>query len=360
MAMNEAELAQKRTELKQQLAAGEYQTLVDVILNGTGRLTQKLTRNPKPISFWFSGVLIALITLLIGFLTSIFLGEFFSLRREMILLEISIVGLGFAWIITSKIYIGIAFTTWQDHLLDTIESTRNLTDFRHWLNTVCSVNKTLLFSLAFSLVISLYSFVSIVMTRGGFIGFGPVTISLIVQFQTGLFVYYVLLVLVILPIRSSQYQFKLHPVDPSSSEVINNLSDMLTSFLYITAILAVVNTLIVAFLIPANITFFILGWILIIALFILNQYVLSKIITKAKSKKLGEIQIRIEKLEAKGNITDKETMEAINRLMDYHDRIRSTRNSALDFRAGLSFLNSLLLPLIAFVLSNLDQIRGFF
>jgi hypothetical protein len=44
--------------------------------------------------------------------------------------------------------------------------------------------------------------------------------------------------------------------------------------------------------------------------------------------------------------------------MDYHDRIKSTPNSALNFRASLNFLNSLLLPLLAFVFSNLDKVIG--
>ncbi len=70
--------------------------------------------------------------------------------------------------------------------------------------------------------------------------------------------------------------------------------------------------------------------------------------------------MKIEKLEAQGNIADKETIDAINRLMDYHDRIKATPNSALNFRAGLGFLNSLLLPLIAFVLANLDKLLKLF
>ena len=46
--------------------------------------------------------------------------------------------------------------------------------------------------------------------------------------------------------------------------------------------------------------------------------------------------------------------------MDFHDRIKATRNSALDLRAGLNFLNSLLLPLLAFLLANLDKIFALF
>jgi len=44
--------------------------------------------------------------------------------------------------------------------------------------------------------------------------------------------------------------------------------------------------------------------------------------------------------------------------MDYHDRIKGTPNSALDFRAVLSFVNSLLLPLLAFLLSNMKGLIG--
>jgi len=42
--------------------------------------------------------------------------------------------------------------------------------------------------------------------------------------------------------------------------------------------------------------------------------------------------------------------------MDYHDRIKSTPNSALNFRSSLNFLNSLLLPILAFILANLDKV----
>ncbi len=57
-------LLEKRTELKRQLAEGEYKTLVDVMLGETGRLIQKLTKSWGPIPFWVSAALVALLTLL--------------------------------------------------------------------------------------------------------------------------------------------------------------------------------------------------------------------------------------------------------------------------------------------------------
>ena len=44
--------------------------------------------------------------------------------------------------------------------------------------------------------------------------------------------------------------------------------------------------------------------------------------------------------------------------MDYHDRIKSTPNSALNMRVSLNFLNSLILPILAFVITNYADMVG--
>jgi len=69
---------------------------------------------------------------------------------------------------------------------------------------------------------------------------------------------------------------------------------------------------------------------------------------------------KIERLHTREDIPTRETLEHIGKLMDHYDRIKATPNSALDFRAGLSFLNSLLLPLLAFLLGNLDNLLRLF
>ena len=84
--------------------------------------------------------------------------------------------------------------------------------------------------------------------------------------------------------------------------------------------------------------------VLIIAFFATNQIALGKIISRAKWKTLNEIQAQIEKLRAQEDIPGEKTLEHLGKLMDYHDRIKATRGSALDVGASLRFLNSLLLP----------------
>jgi len=87
-------------------------------------------------------------------------------------------------------------------------------------------------------------------------------------------------------------------------------------------------------------------------MFALNQTSLSSIVRRAKWKTLNEIQARVEKIQATQNFEDKETMDGINRLLDYHERVNKTRNSAVDIRAILSFIIQLVLPLLVFLLDD--------
>ena len=59
-------------------------------------------------------------------------------------------------------------------------------------------------------------------------------------------------------------------------------------------------------------------------------------------------------------IPSSETLEHLEKLMNYHDRIRDTPNSALNMRAGLNALNSILLPLITLILANWPTLVALF
>jgi len=74
---------------------------------------------------------------------------------------------------------------------------------------------------------------------------------------------------------------------------------------------------------------------------------------------LNELQSKIETLYSEEEIPSKDGLDRLEKLMNYHDRIKATPNSALNFRASLNFLNSLLLPVLAFVLANLDIVNKF-
>lgn len=362
----ESELSPKREELKHQLAAGEYKTLLDVMFDRTGRFIQKLTRRKTPPSFLYSALLLALIILLINFLISILFGEFYSpVRRELIPLQIATLVMLLSIWVGLKIYFDSFFINLRNYLLDAIVSEADLTDFQRWLTTFGNLKNALLLGLVLGILFGLDSTIKTSTRLGGFVGFGQTIFSILIMFSgVGIFVYYFFLFFA-LPIRLSRYHFKLYAADPSSSETIDRISDMLSNFVYLWTALVSVAILLLAILLPwhnvwRSVLPLVMSMILLILLFILNQYALSKIITRAKWNTLNGIQIQVETLQAQESILGEETLDHIDKLMDYHDRIKATRNSALDFRAGLSFLNSLLIPVFVFVLANLDNVLSLF
>ena len=68
----------------------------------------------------------------------------------------------------------------------------------------------------------------------------------------------------------------------------------------------------------------------------------------------------LRELQEKEPILSEETLTHIDKLMDYYDRIEATKNSALNIRAGLNFLNSLLLPVLAFIIAISEKISDIF
>ncbi len=262
------------------------------------------------------------------------------------------------------IYYHSFFTTLRNDILNSIESVADLTDLQNWLNLVCNKKKALLFALALGILAgpSLPFLVPPSFIGGGAVDVGLMLITAITMAQLGMGVY-LLLLFVALPSRLSRYQFKLYAADPSSSEVIGQLSSMLMQFVYLWAILAAYVTLLSAslgLLASSAVILTLANWGVLAVLFVIIQIALAKIIARAKWKTLNEIQSQIERLRSQEEIPSEQTLTHLSKLMDYHDRVKATRNSALDIRSGLNFINSLLLPLLAFLLANLGEIVALF
>jgi hypothetical protein len=349
-------LLEKREELKRQLAAGEYKTVLDKLLDETGCFLQKLTRNPEIGPFWFSAIIIALLTVLIGLSTSRVFGE-----DLWVVHTVGGAGIALVTVIALRIYSRILFTTLAEKILDTLESVADLADLQCWLTDVCHVKKTLCFTLSWIVFVNVCAVTAFyIRENGGFIGFGYMIMLVIVHFQLGIGAYFLLLHLV-LPFRLSHYQFKLYATDPSSSKCIDDLSDILSDFMYVLAIVAAIVTAYFTLFKTWPVKYFIahllLVWGGLTVLFFANRYALDKIIMRSKWNTLKAIQAQIETLQTQEEILSEKTLEHISKLMDYHERIKTTRNPPLNIRTTLMFLNSLLLPLLAAVLSQLEKIK---
>lgn len=374
------DLLKRREELKRRLMDGEYKTLIDVSLDGVSRIIQKITRTAQPISPWLSSALLYLIILLIPNVLvrlgdpSVFARQTAIIFPGSLLLPLLLGYATIAIMVAGNVYLQRVFTTFQDSVLDKVESIATLDDFERWLTSVSDRKSHFLWSIVGGIVLAAYIIFSleagnIIVTLG--ITIGTVLISI---FSVAFI--YLLVYMVALSARIGRYHLKLYIANPNSSEVIGSIAGLLSNFVYMVAIYAAIITWVMTLLGPimqagleaASLSWiaisylFIISlfWISILAMFILNQRSISSIIKRAKWKTLNEIQANVEQLHTSNKLGEKNTMEAINRLMDYYDRILKTHSSAFNTEAIWSLINSLLLPLLALLLGNLDKIIALF
>lgn len=366
-------LFEKREELKRRLAAGEYKTLVDVFLAGTNRLIGKITRRSKPLPIWLITVILGLV-LTISSSAAIYAADGLTTARN-VYEELGLgYGLGILWSISLNVWaisavivinhcISRISVLWRNDVLDATGSIASLEEFEDWLERACNKRLHLLVTIIGGILLSLY-WISITFVRNTSIGSGSI-FGTIIFFTFGSAFLYLFLMVILLSARLRRYDLKLFAADPSSSELVSRLSGELGFVVYFVAFYgvfgALLTGLVARFIDPSvGIAQVLFVWLPLIAMFVLDQTSLSSIIRRAKWKTLNEIQTKVEKLQTSKNFGNQETMDSIKRLMDYHDRVKATRDSALDFRTYLSFINSLLLPLLAFLLGNLDLVLNLF
>lgn len=355
--MTNGDLESERQRLKGKLANGEYRPSLDIVLDGIGCLVQKVSGGSKPAPFWYGAAVIALGLLAISFWTSILFGEFYRVRLERIPSEIALGLLTFTGISVLKALLSATFSSWRNELIDALERCEDLADIQLWFESVCDIKKQLLIGLLIGLPFGIYAVIFVSKVRGGFIGVGPAILDIALSVLVFLGLYYVVL-FINLPVRVRRYHFGLFIVDPRRSRTIQQLSRMFFNYVYGTAFVVAAVTFVLRFfavMTPTNIAILlILGWAPIVFIFIVTQNSLSRIVSRSKWEISDKVQKRIETLYSDQKITEKYVLAEINRLLDFQDRIWASRSSVLDLGSMLAFINSLLLPLITFVIANLD------
>lgn len=376
-------LFQKREELAQQMEG--YRALPEYVLDGVGAIMQFVFDSRKararktflPLdasaqenddfpSYWLNGIAIALFTFLIGWAIAAFNGRFFSPDEYKLTLWAVVTGA--LALIANKVNIRAFLNTFRRSCADKMLRVADIDNLENWLAGNFKVWKPLLSGLLIGPLLGWILYISwlanhplAVFHVGPFV---TIALSCIQAVWVG---YYLYPFYVAFPSRLNRYHFDLYTADPSSSEVVGRLSRLLTFILYVTMGYIVWLTIgltyvdvLTAETPTPGLIFSVFVWAPTVILYAAGQFHLSDLITRAKWKILNEVQTKVEELYKEKKIPDKETLDRINKLMDYHDRIKGTPDSALNFRASLNFLNSLLLPILAFVVANLKEVAGFF
>jgi len=362
-------LIEKREELKRRLAAGEYKTLVDIFLEWCDRSIRKVTRRSKPLPIWLIIVFLVFIINLIVFAEDYVEGDITAVAnllrleyRFVIPLMIWITAIATIAFVILNLYVHKLFSLWHDVVLDAMKSLVSLREFEGWLEQVSNWRFHFLLMVVTGSLAFTFTVIPISYELGSFAGFGFAFASIILNVFAGSFVYQIILV-GFLAAKLRRYDLELFPLDPASSELVHDISTAFNSVIYFIGIIAALLTLPSAFskLLPSfNIFLALSYWPAIITIFILTQASLSIAVQRAKRNTLKEVQTKIERLRASKSFGSPKIMDTISKLMDYHDRVKATRESALDIKAYFSLINSLILPLLAFVLGNLELVLKLF
>ena len=365
-------LAENRELLRSQIET--YRSLPEYVLDGIGNLItrSRLPRNASTQeqegfpSYWINGIVLAALTFAIGIDISTVLRE--PLTDEEVWFSFWASAMGALSLIANKVNVRAFLNTFYGPLLERMERSADILDLGNWLIRNFKLRFPLVFGFVLGpvLAVMLYNGWRVSHEHAAFhIGtFVTLLVSCVEAMWVG---YYLYPFYLMFPPQLHRYHFDLYTPDPSSSEVVGRLSRLLSFILYVTMgfiILLMIGlglfdilsekTLLPGFLIS------LIVFSPMVIMYAAGQYHLSDVIVRAKWKMLNELQTKIEKLSGGEEIPDKDSLDRLSKLMDYHDRIKSTPNSALNFRASLNFLNSLLLPILAFILANLDKVIDVF
>ena len=368
-------LVEHREELRKHVET--YRALPEFILDGIGALISrsKLPRNASTQemegfpSYWMNGIVLTAITFLLGWGISGLLREPWTPAEFAFTLWAT--SMGALSLIANKVNIRAFLDTFRGPLLERIERSSDIKDLGSWLRRNFKLKWPLVFGFLAGPVLGLLLYNGWRVSHGtgtttAPLHFGSLIAVMLSSIEAMWVGYYLYPFYLMFPPQLHRYEFDLYTTDPSSSEVVGRLSRLLSFILYVTMgfiILLMIglgffNILSAKTLLPG----FILSLLVVspmVIMYAAGQYHLSDVITRAKWKMLNEVQTKIEKLSGGDEIPDKDTLDRLSKLMDYHDRIKATPNSALNFRSSLNFLNSLLLPILAFILANLDKVREF-
>lgn len=358
------QLKEKRQELKQEITLGMHALLMGLIFEYTSRLIQKLTRRFVQPPFFYTAISVAVLVQLIqlpGLLVAILLKETHQYSELSMLGSLS-VEIAFTGILVAKMNINYVLQNLRDHVIDAIESTKDLDDLGQCLLNFWSLPKHLAFAFCFGVSAGILTAIGVSRSTNYFIGIG-FAISATLTWTVAVIPVYYLILMAVLPLRLSRYHYNLFETNPIRSDVLRHLSLTLKNYTYVVAVFIAFATFFYS-VNPStrslNILVLVLGWIPLTAQFLSNRSSLKIISRNAKWQTLKEVELEIKKIRAHADLAEKETIEAITRLMDYHDRINATQDAALENRARASFFNQILLTILASAIANINSIVNIF
>ena len=346
----------KKKNLKDKQTFSETKSSIDVTLELTGRILQKFTRSKTVPAVWVNALTLAVVIMLMVYLIALATGGISRFGYRTIIFGGALIFLNF---MLAKKAFDRTFFTLRHKLVDGLASSTDVSGIRNWLKAAKNINTPAIISV---LVYAVYT---------AFIFWNPADAPApietammggIMLIWTGFILYYMFLY-AIFPLKLKECTLKLHKENPASTQLLVDWNIMMNFAAYMFAIMLAMGTLFTLALAPLSLRtliFIVPRWLLLIVLFAVNQIILSGMITRSKRETLNEVEEKMAAMRLEKKSLENEKLQAVMRLWDYHDRVKGTRNTLLNFKGIVNFISTLLIPFLAFMLANLDAIIKLF
>ncbi len=352
----------KRKEVREKILAMKDDHLLARMLNFLGTRFES-----GSLGYWLSNfVALNLIILSPWALVGFPLHEY-SLRHEFLSLpSLLVVQEAILSMFVAHLIITYIFNQLTSKIIIKMNSVEKLDEFLRWFTESWSTASVLRISIPWAVVWVLLASVGFSLIFHNFVGIGYSFTVLLTGFFTGLCFYLVLWVSR-LALNLRNYEYDLNTYAPADSEIIYNISAMMTRCIYVLVAFFTVATFINASkLIDPQIQlvfgfpFLLTVWMVTIAQFFLTRSTIGEIVNNAKWKTLNKIQTKINDLEANGDLSEKETAERLMRLADIHKHIMASKTQIFDWNSLSTLFSQLMLPLLGLLLGNLDKVIALF
>jgi len=358
---SESELIQKRQEVKAEILALKERIPLARIFNQLGKAFQ-----PNSPGYWLSSVIFLNLILLSPWaLIGLALGE---IQKGVPFFAGGILGTEGPILVSVLAHLAVQniLGDLANRVIDNISGVNDLSKILLWLRQSWSLQNVSAITLPFYLAWIILGVSAVSIPYHQFAGFGfsltVVLVGLLVGIIAHIYIWTCLLIS-----NLKVYQYDMNTFSPADSEIINDISEVLTKALYLLASAGALFTLLAASSLidqqsRAILSFPFLAstWTIIIIQFLLTRSTLGAITNRAKWKTLNRIREKINALESTGDLSDKDTAERLFRLADIHKQIMASKTNTLDLKSVSTLFSQLMLPLLGLLLGNLDKVLKLF
>ena len=243
-------------------------------------------------------------------------------------------------------------------LVDALDLPDAEASITRWLRMVGRASFQWTAAILFTLIFTFVTILVIYLQRDVHAGFEVYFFNLLVFSQMSFHLFWILAIVITFTSSIRSWKLTLFPDDPARSFVIQTLHQVSSTFLLLIALLIGLNIILV---IPANIysQFYLLStlimfWVPALFYFWMSESSFAKLVRDAKLKRLDIIQKQIIEIEIAQDMIQKEPAEAVQRLLDLHDRVKAAQVSIINLNSVANLLGSLALPLLAFLINVFD------